>query len=314
MRRRASGDRLGRAAGRAEVELSGTQSGRDLVTLTEIPGTGYPRREIPCGFRSAPVPRRVPGRMPHRGTEPLPATRQASLMSAAPKPDDFFNTKQIRRLISLMEKHDLAEVDLKNADQRVRIKRGGEVVVICGGWHQPVLERVQAGDSPEDAEFPAAPPPEMEEPETEAPVKKKKKKEKREKEIKVVDEAEEERKRKKEEKKRKKLEEEERAVYAKYESMEVNPSKRPRTEEGGGEYFRRLGDESQWLAKATVKDNSHWTAKRGGDSWGAQAAEDLIKVRGKDFKKEMQKKKRATWMGAGLLDNGINSIVYSDSD
>ena len=153
------------------------------------------------------------------------------------------------------------------------------------------------------------------EPETEAPVKKKKKKEKREKEIKVVDEAEEERKRKKEEKKRKKLEEEERAVYAKYESMEVNPSKRPRTEEaGGGEYFRRLGDESQWLAKATVKDNSHWTAKRGGDSWGAQAAEDLIKVRGKDFKKEMQKKKRATWMGAGLLDNGINSIVYSDSD
>ncbi len=48
-------------------------------------------------------------------------------------------------------------------------QRGGEVVVICGGWHQPVLERVQAGDSPEDAEFPAAPPPEMEEPETEAP-------------------------------------------------------------------------------------------------------------------------------------------------
>ena len=50
-------------------------------------------------------------------------------MSAAHKPDDFFNTKQIRRLIALMEKHDLAEVDLKNADQRVRIKRGGEVVV-----------------------------------------------------------------------------------------------------------------------------------------------------------------------------------------
>jgi acetyl-CoA carboxylase biotin carboxyl carrier protein len=50
-------------------------------------------------------------------------------MSAAPKPDEFFNNKQIRRLIALMEKHDLAEVDLKNADQRVRIKRGGEVVV-----------------------------------------------------------------------------------------------------------------------------------------------------------------------------------------
>jgi acetyl-CoA carboxylase biotin carboxyl carrier protein len=50
-------------------------------------------------------------------------------MSAAPKPDDFFNAKQIRRLIALMEKHDLSEIDLKHADQRVRIKRGGEVVV-----------------------------------------------------------------------------------------------------------------------------------------------------------------------------------------
>ena len=50
-------------------------------------------------------------------------------MSAAQKPDDFFNAKQIRRLIALMEKHDLSELDLKHADQRVRIKRGGEVVV-----------------------------------------------------------------------------------------------------------------------------------------------------------------------------------------
>ena len=65
-------------------------------------------------------------------------------MSAAHKPDDFFNTKQIRRLIALMEKHDLAEVDLKNADQRVRIKRGGEVVVaptaaprVPGSAHPP---------------------------------------------------------------------------------------------------------------------------------------------------------------------------------
>jgi acetyl-CoA carboxylase biotin carboxyl carrier protein len=50
-------------------------------------------------------------------------------MSAAHKPDDIFNVKRVRRLIALMKKHDLAEIDLKHADQRVRIKRGGEVVV-----------------------------------------------------------------------------------------------------------------------------------------------------------------------------------------
>ena len=50
-------------------------------------------------------------------------------MSAANKPDDIFNEKRVRRLIALMKKHDLAEIDLKRADQRVRIKRGGEVVI-----------------------------------------------------------------------------------------------------------------------------------------------------------------------------------------
>ena len=50
-------------------------------------------------------------------------------MSAAHKPDDIFNEKRVRRLIALMKKHDLAEIDLKRADQRVRIKRGGDVVI-----------------------------------------------------------------------------------------------------------------------------------------------------------------------------------------
>ena len=39
---------------------------------------------------------------------------------------DVFDVKQIRRLIELMKKHDLSEIDLKQADQRVRIKRGGD--------------------------------------------------------------------------------------------------------------------------------------------------------------------------------------------
>ena len=47
-------------------------------------------------------------------------------MSAAHKPEDIFNVKRVRRLIALMKRHDLAEIDLKQADQRVRIKRGSD--------------------------------------------------------------------------------------------------------------------------------------------------------------------------------------------
>jgi acetyl-CoA carboxylase biotin carboxyl carrier protein len=49
-------------------------------------------------------------------------------MSAAPNPSDIFDVKKVRRLIELMKEHDLSELDLKQADNRVRIRRGGEVV------------------------------------------------------------------------------------------------------------------------------------------------------------------------------------------
>ena len=51
-------------------------------------------------------------------------------MSAAQHSGDVFDVKKVRRLIELMKEHDLAEIDLKQADQRVRIKRGGEVVAV----------------------------------------------------------------------------------------------------------------------------------------------------------------------------------------
>jgi hypothetical protein len=34
-----------------------------------------------------------------------------------------------------------------------------------------------------------------------------------------------------------------------------------------------------------------------GDSWGNKAADDLLKVKGKGFRKEMAKKKRASFKG-----------------
>lgn len=58
-------------------------------------------------------------------------------MSAAENPGDLFNVKKVRRLIELMKEHDLSEIDLKQADHRVRIKRGGEVIATTSA---PVIQ------------------------------------------------------------------------------------------------------------------------------------------------------------------------------
>ena len=41
---------------------------------------------------------------------------------------DVFDVKKIRRLVQLMKDHDLAEIDLEQGEQRIRLRRGGEVV------------------------------------------------------------------------------------------------------------------------------------------------------------------------------------------
>lgn len=44
-----------------------------------------------------------------------------------PGPDDVFDIERIRRLVELMEQHDLGEVDLRQAEQRIRLKRGADI-------------------------------------------------------------------------------------------------------------------------------------------------------------------------------------------
>jgi acetyl-CoA carboxylase biotin carboxyl carrier protein len=43
-------------------------------------------------------------------------------------PDDVFDVDRIRRLVELMEQHDLREVDLRQSEQRIRLCRGAELV------------------------------------------------------------------------------------------------------------------------------------------------------------------------------------------
>jgi acetyl-CoA carboxylase biotin carboxyl carrier protein len=42
------------------------------------------------------------------------------------KQDSVFEVTKIRELIELMQEHELSEVDLRQADQRIRLRRGGE--------------------------------------------------------------------------------------------------------------------------------------------------------------------------------------------
>ncbi|MCP4097269.1 MAG: acetyl-CoA carboxylase, biotin carboxyl carrier protein, partial [Planctomycetaceae bacterium] len=45
---------------------------------------------------------------------------------AKEKQDTVFEVTKIRELIELMQEHELSEVDLKQADQRIRLRRGSD--------------------------------------------------------------------------------------------------------------------------------------------------------------------------------------------
>src|SRR5689334_19619026 len=44
---------------------------------------------------------------------------------------DIFDVKRIRRLVELMNEHELAEIDLRQADQRIRLRKGGEPLIVA---------------------------------------------------------------------------------------------------------------------------------------------------------------------------------------
>jgi acetyl-CoA carboxylase biotin carboxyl carrier protein len=51
------------------------------------------------------------------------------MANEASTPGDIFDVKKVRRLVELMKEHDLAEVDLRQGEQRIRIRRGAEPFV-----------------------------------------------------------------------------------------------------------------------------------------------------------------------------------------
>ncbi len=73
------------------------------------------------------------------------------MASVGPNSGDIFDVKKIRRLVELMKEHDLAEIDLRQADQRIRLRRGGEPEVTMGDMRPyapaPMAQSVPQGPS-----------------------------------------------------------------------------------------------------------------------------------------------------------------------
>jgi acetyl-CoA carboxylase biotin carboxyl carrier protein len=47
-------------------------------------------------------------------------------------PGDVFDVRKIRRLVELMNEHELGEIDLRQGDQRIRLRKGHEPVLLAG--------------------------------------------------------------------------------------------------------------------------------------------------------------------------------------
>jgi acetyl-CoA carboxylase biotin carboxyl carrier protein len=68
---------------------------------------------------------------------------------------DLFDVRKVRRLVELMNEHDLSELDLKQGDQRIRIRKGHEPVMIAGTM--PIASSAAAPASTGRPAEPAAP-------------------------------------------------------------------------------------------------------------------------------------------------------------
>jgi acetyl-CoA carboxylase biotin carboxyl carrier protein len=53
-------------------------------------------------------------------------------------PGDVFDVRKVRKFIELMNEHDLTEIDLRQGDQRIRLRRGPETVTVATAPALPV--------------------------------------------------------------------------------------------------------------------------------------------------------------------------------
>jgi acetyl-CoA carboxylase biotin carboxyl carrier protein len=82
------------------------------------------------------------------------ARRESSKDTGAVSPaggsasSDIFDVRKVRRLVELMDEYDLSEIDLRQSDQRIRLRRGPETVAVAAS---PSLAMPSAGGAPSAA-------------------------------------------------------------------------------------------------------------------------------------------------------------------
>ncbi len=69
---------------------------------------------------------------------------------------DIFDVRKIRRLVELMNDHELSEIDLRQSDQRIRLRRGQEPVVTTVAAPASAPAPVPAAPAPAAASSPPA--------------------------------------------------------------------------------------------------------------------------------------------------------------
>lgn len=72
--------------------------------------------------------------------------------------NDVFDVRKVRRFIELMNEHDLAEIDLRQGEQRIRLRRGPELITASAFPAAPAPALPAASASTPAPPGPAAPP------------------------------------------------------------------------------------------------------------------------------------------------------------
>jgi acetyl-CoA carboxylase biotin carboxyl carrier protein len=70
-------------------------------------------------------------------------------------PGDVFDVRKVRKFIELMNEHDLAEIDLRQGDQRIRLRRGPETVTFAAAPAMPASSAYSGGHAAPTKESPA---------------------------------------------------------------------------------------------------------------------------------------------------------------
>lgn len=71
-------------------------------------------------------------------------------------PNDVFEIERIKRLVELMEEHDLSEVDLQQDNERIKLKRGGAAPFVPTATPIPAPAAAAPAAAPAAASPPAA--------------------------------------------------------------------------------------------------------------------------------------------------------------